>query len=102
VLSQQRSQSEETVTKLKQLLMKTKKEMAEGQRREEGLRTSLEDIRGQLEQERQEAEQAKVELANCTAKIETLKQQVGGAYVGREKDIYNVSTNLMAKLWQKY
>ena len=64
------------MTKLKQLLMKTKKEMAEGQRREEGLRTSLESLRSQLEQEKQGAEQAKVELASYTARIETLKQQV--------------------------
>ncbi len=79
LLSQQLSQSEETVAKMKQLLVKTKKELGEGQRREEGLRAALNDLRTQLEEERQGSEQSKLELAQFTARAQTMKEQVGVA-----------------------
>ncbi len=76
LLTQQREQSEETVAKLKQLLMKGKKEVAEGKRKEEELCASIAALRSQLEQERQGSEQAKVEVSQVTAKIQSMKQQV--------------------------
>ena len=81
------------MTKLKQLLVKTKKELAEGQRREEGLRSARTDLHTQLEEERQGSEQAKVEVAQFTAKIQSMKQQVGGAkqHVGGMKQQVGVA-----------
>ena len=77
LLTQQHSQSEETVSKLKQLLVKSKKELAEGKRREEEQRGIMAVLEKQLEEERQGSEQAKVEVSQCTANILTMKQQVG-------------------------
>ncbi len=76
MLTQQRAQSEETVTKLKQLLMKTKRELSEGKKREEDLQASIAALQGQLEEERQGSELAKVEASQVTARIQSMKQQV--------------------------
>lgn len=75
-LTQQYSQSEETVSKLKQLLVKSKKELAEERRRGEELRVSAAGLEGQLEEERQGSELAKVEVSHVTAKIQSMKHQV--------------------------
>lgn len=62
--------------KLKQLLVKLKKELVEGKRREEELHGSMAELQGHLEQEKQGSEQAKVEVSMFTANIQTMKQQV--------------------------
>ena len=63
LMSQQRGQSEETVTKLKQLLVRNKKELGEAKKREGELQTSVDELRSQMEMEKQIAESAKV----CTS-----------------------------------
>ena len=75
-LTQQHVQSEETVSKLKQLLVKSKKELAECRKREEELQSTIGDMHGQLEEERQGSELAKVEVSQVTARIQSMKQQV--------------------------
>ena len=76
LLTQQHSQSEETIYKLKQLLVKHKKELVEAKRREEELHNTMAELQKQLEMERQGSELAKVEVSQYTANIETMKQQV--------------------------
>ena len=65
------------MAKLKQLLMKGKKELAEGRKREEELQLSIRTLQEQLEEERQGSELAKVEVSQVTAEIQSMKQQVG-------------------------
>ena len=62
--------------KLKQLLMKNKKELSEGKRREEELQTTVSALQGLLEEEKQGSEQAKVEVSQVMAKIQSMKQKV--------------------------
>lgn len=64
------------MTKLKQLLVKNKKELAEGKRREEDLQATIGQLQSQLEAEKQGSEQAKVEVSQFMGKIESIKQQV--------------------------
>lgn len=64
------------MTKLKQLLVKNKKELWEGKRREEELVGTIAALQGQLEEERQGSEQAKVQVSQVTARIQSMKQQV--------------------------
>ena len=64
------------MAKLKQLLMKSKRELSEGKRREEELQGAIADLQGQLEEERQGSELAKVEVSQVTAKIQSMRQQV--------------------------
>lgn len=59
-MDQQRSQSEETVTKLKQLLMRNKKELGESKKREGELQQAVDDLHSKMEAEKQTAELAKV------------------------------------------
>ena len=64
------------MAKLKHLLMKGKRELSEGKKREEELQASLSGLREQLEEERQGSELAKVEVSQVTARIQSIKQQV--------------------------
>ena len=61
-LDQQRSQSEETVTKLKQLLVRNKKELGEAKKREGELQQTLDELHSRMEFEKQIAESAKVRV----------------------------------------
>ncbi len=72
----QKTQSEETVIKLKQLVMKNKKEVVEGRRKEEELQKTISELQTQLEEERQGSEMAKMEASQITARIQSIKQQV--------------------------
>lgn len=64
------------MAKLKQLLVKNKKELAEGKKREDDLQNTTAALQAQLEDERQGSEQAKVQVSQVTAKIQSMKQQV--------------------------
>ena len=64
------------MAKLKQLLIKNKRELSEGKKREEDLQGIVAALRGQLEEERQGSELAKVEVSQVTARIQSMKQQV--------------------------
>ena len=48
------------MSKMKQLLMRNKKELSESKKRESELQASLEELDNQLEGERQESEETKV------------------------------------------
>ena len=48
------------MTKLKQLLVRNKKELGESKKREGDLQTSLDDLQSKMEMEKQIAESAKV------------------------------------------
>ena len=80
--TQQYTLSEETIAKLKQLLLKNKKELAEGKRQEEELHSTVAGLQAQLEEERQGSELAKVEVSQVTAKIYSMKQQVCAKHIG--------------------
>ena len=62
-MDEQRSQSEETVAKLKQLLMRNKKELGEAKKREGELQLSVQELHSKMEAETQNAESAKVRIA---------------------------------------
>lgn len=64
------------MTKLKQLLMKNKREMSEGKKREEELQDAIANLQRQLEEEKQGSELVKVEVSQVTARIQSMKQQV--------------------------
>lgn len=78
------------MTKLKQLLMKNKKELSEGKRREEELQTIVSALQGLLEEEKQGSEQAKVEVSQVMAKIQSMKQKVR---------VYRYSSCIFEKLY---
>ena len=59
-LGHQHSQSEDTMTKLKQLLVKNKKELAENKKRDAQLQETISTLHLQLEEEKQTSETAKV------------------------------------------
>ena len=60
LMDEQRSQSEETVSKLKQLLVRTKKELGESKKREGELQHTIHQLHSNMEAEKQMAESAKV------------------------------------------
>ena len=60
LMDEQRSQSEETVSKLKQLLVRTKKELGESKKREGELQQTIHQLHSNMEAEKQMAESAKV------------------------------------------
>ena len=60
LMDQQRNQSEETVTKLKQLLVRNKKELGESKKREGELQQAMDELHSKMEAEKQTAESAKV------------------------------------------
>ena len=60
LMDQQRNQSEETVTKLKQLLVRNKKELGESKKREGELQQAMDELHSKMEVEKQTAESAKV------------------------------------------
>ena len=64
-MDEQRSQSEETVTKLKQLLMRNKKELGESKKREGELQQTIQELHSNMEAEKQTAELAKVSMSVC-------------------------------------
>ena len=59
-MDEQRSQSEETVMKLKQLLVRTKKELGESKKREGELQQTIHQLHSNMEAEKQMAESVKV------------------------------------------
>ena len=61
-MDEQRSQSEETTAKLKQLLMRNKKELGESKKREGELQQTIQELHSKMEVEKQIAESAKVSL----------------------------------------
>lgn len=68
-LEKQRSQHDEIITKLKALLIKTKKESADSKRLEEEMRRAEEGTRKELEYSNQKLEELKLEFSEVTARL---------------------------------
>lgn len=90
------------MTKLKQLLMKNKKELSEGKRREEELQTTVSALQGLLEEEKQGSEQAKVEVSQVMAKIQSMKQKVRLENGVSALRVYRASSCIFKKLTQSF
>lgn len=78
-LKSQLDQGEEKTSKMKQLLVKTKKDLADAKKQESSLMMVQASLRGELEANQQQLESSKIELCELTAERHRLQEQLRSA-----------------------
>ncbi|CAL9690600.1 unnamed protein product [Knipowitschia caucasica] len=78
-LKSQLDQGEEKTTKMKQLLVKTKKDFADAKKQESSLMMTQASLRGELEANQQQLENSKIEVCQLTAERHRLQEQLRSA-----------------------
>ena len=93
LMDEQRSQSEETVAKLKQLLMRNKKELGESKKKEGELQQTIQELHSKMEAEKQIAESAKVTPPYIAQRVYIIIILCRELYISAGRDISNGCQN---------